>query len=226
MNKSLSYSVCLSLLFLVSFNSQAQFSKGTKQVGGNLKFYQTSMENDYALPTSFARTATYTTREISVLPRMGVFVTNKFSTGASVGFLNNYTKSKSVTVQNEFEQKMTSNLLRVQVFGRYHLKITDQLMLFGEGLANMCFGKGKTTIGTNDYSEKLLGFGLGVKPGLILMLNEKLGLETSIGFLGYQQETRKPIDRPELPIGDTNTQRDYGLSLALATLDFGMQYYF
>ncbi|CAD5255527.1 MULTISPECIES: outer membrane beta-barrel protein [unclassified Imperialibacter] len=226
MNKSLSLTIFLSLLSLISFTSHAQFSKGTKQVGGNLKFYRTVVNNEYTTPVSFVQQSINENSEIKILPRAGFFIYDNFSVGVSVGFVNNQTRTKSSAPQFNIDQRTASNLAATQIFGRYHVNITDHLILFGEGFANLNFGKGKTTVVGNEYEEKVLGFGVGVKPGIILMISEKIGLETSIGLLGYQQETRKPIDRPELPIGNTNTQRDYGLSLSLATLDFGMQYYF
>ena len=87
MNKSLSLTIFLSLLFLISFTSHAQFSKGTKQAGGNLKLYRTVVNNEYTTPVSFVQQSINENSEIKILPRAGLFIYDNFSVGVSVGFL-------------------------------------------------------------------------------------------------------------------------------------------
>jgi hypothetical protein len=225
MNRSISYCIFFSLSFFVIFKAQAQFSKGTKQVGGNLKFYQYQTDNDYGSTTNFLYSANSTSRDISVLPRLGLFVKDNVSVGVVAGYVGTYSHSQLRRFDStETEQTISTNLAEIQVVSRFHHLLIDRLAFFIEGGASTSFGKAKNSPGGG--AEKVFGLGLGIKPGLILMITEKLGLETSIGFLGYQQETRKPLDRPDVPVAAKNTQKDFGLTLSLAALDFGMQYYF
>ena len=63
----------------------------------------------------------------------------------------------------------------------------------------------------------MTAFGLGIKPGVAVSLNEKLSFVAHFGFLGY-----KSVD----PDGDDNKVTSIGLDADGSELTFGLYYNF
>ncbi len=80
---------------------------------------------------------------------------------------------------------------------------------------NLFFDGGLDYVQSKD--PKVTAFGIGVKPGVAVNLNEQLSFVAHFGFLGYQS-----VD----PDGDKNNTSTIGLDLDASSLTFGLYYNF
>lgn len=152
-------------------SSYGQFAQGTKAAGGGMSFVSDKISHPSAEDL----------RQNSFQLHLngGYMFQENLEAGLNVGY-----SSRSFIVRMPVGHRLEStSLFLFGPYARAYYTVTDVVGLFGEGNLNFGFGGGSNDIRT-------LSFELGIRPGVILMVNENLGLETKIGFFGYQRSAR------------------------------------
>lgn len=102
--------------------------------------------------------------QFTIAPEIGYNLNDSWAIGAGL----NYTWVKDA--YNQFE---------INPYARYTYFRTDLVSLFVDGGVDLGFSK-------PDEGDTSVVWGIGLKPGISLNLNEKFSLVAHMGFLGYQ----------------------------------------
>ena len=138
----------------------------------------------------------------SILPEVGYNINDKWAVGTVIG----YGESK-VKVAGVSEKVKT---FQVSPYARYTFVKFDHVNLFIDG------GVGYKH---EDYAGmKTNTFGIGLKPGVAVNLNEKLSFVAHVGFLGYK------YDKDDYE--GAKAANTFGLDLDGTNLSFGLYYNF
>lgn len=157
-------------------------------VGGGVGFSTAS--NDGNSTTSF-----------KIIPEIGYNLDENLAVGISFGYAQNETKLNGVkTTNKEFE---------ISPYLRYTFLKLDRVNVFFDG--------GLTYNHQDNAGTKINSFGIGIKPGVAVNLNEKLSFVAHVGFLGYENDKVK---------GDDKSANTFGLDLSGNNLSFGVYYNF
>lgn len=136
--------------------------------------------------------------QVTILPEIGYNITDNVAVGSELGV--SYRKSGS-------EEK---TVVKVAPYMRYTYLNFERVRLFVDG--GVDFGIGCA------HGSTAVEYGIGLRPGVSLDLNEKFSLVAHVGFLGYQggNSTAKHNGAPE----------NWGLDLNSNNLMFGFSYHF
>ena len=163
-------------------------------VGGGLGLASTSQDGD-------------TNTKLKLMPEIGYNINDSWAIGVAFGY-------------SEYEQKVTNGNLTVSAkdkvfqinpYARYTFAKFDKVNLFLDG--------GFDYIHEDPAAgHKVNTFGLGIKPGIAVNLNDKLSFVAHAGFLGWQSE-KEDVDGAKA----ANT---FGFDLDGSNLSFGVYYNF
>lgn len=136
------------------------------------------------------------TTQLNVRPEVGYNLSDKWSLGLALGYKYNYDKG------------VKSNTVEVNPYARFTYAKFGPVSLFLDG--GFAFGVEKFKGGGDGNNWEV-----GIKPGLAVSLNEKLGFVTHVGFLGWRDH-------------EYGNARDNGFGLKLSGYDlmFGVYYNF
>lgn len=126
-------------------------------LGGSIGFDQTKVNG-------------YKTTTIDFMPEVGYNLSETWAIGTTVGV--DYTKQD--------EAKLT--LVNFAPYARYTFLRAGIVSLFCDGGVDLGFGKAKVG---DESSDTAVSYGIGIKPGVCLTVNEKFGFVAHVGFLGY-----------------------------------------
>ncbi len=156
-------------------------------VGGSLGFQTTSCDGDSE--TLF-----------QILPEIGYSLNDNWAVGVTVGYGEDKAKVSGATA------KIKS--FKVAPYARYTFLKLDKVNLFLDGGVDYIH---------NDYAgTKTNAFGVGIKPGVAVNLNDKLSFVAHAGFLGYNREKADGAEA-------VNT---FGVGVDGNNLSFGVYYNF
>lgn len=190
----------------ISFSLSAQIN-----VGGSIGVLSYNSKT-----TSEGTTNEHPTRiNITLLPNIEYMMSDNFSIGGKIGF--GYSKVKS----NTDDSKESIFMIHISPYARMYFPLGDKLSFFGEGGIQFARGTEKVTVGntTNDGDTRT-NFGIGVIPGLSYGLSEKVALELTTGFLGYEQNSSNDNGDPET----TSKSSNYGFNINLSSISFAIKY--
>ena len=137
----------------------------------------------------------------SIIPEVGYNLDENWAVGITVGYGESKVKISGVS------EKVKN--FKVAPYARYTFVKFDHVNLFVDG-----------TVGyqhENYAGTKTNTFGVGLKPGVAVNLNDKLSFVAHVGFLGYENEKVKGADK------STNS---FGFDLNGNNLSFGVYYNF
>ena len=158
-------------------------------VGGGIGFSTAS--NDGNSATNF-----------KIIPEIGYNLDENLAVGISFGYSQNETKINGVkTTNKEFE---------ISPYLRYTFLKLDKVNVFFDG--------GLTYKHEDQAGTKTNTFGIGIKPGVAVNLNEKLSFVTHFGWLGYTNS--------KLDVDGAKATNAFGLDLDGRSLTFGLYYNF
>lgn len=197
---------------LATTASFAQLSQGTIYGTANMGITSTSSETTNA----GTKTAESTNTTGNFGFGAGYFIADGLSVGLAVN-LNNTTFKDEL---NGGETSTSTNLFGVGA--RKYASLSDNFALFGQ--LGVGFGSGKseteaggTTTTTNEFSA----FAVQLAPGFTFFPNDRIGLDVTVGSIGYTSTTNKnPAGNNETSNGTFN----FGINLAAVT--FGVQVFF
>lgn len=203
MNKFLKATALVALFLIYATNSYGQFFEGTKTIGGGLGFTSTQVARPSGNDTGMG--------SFNLNLNGGLLVQDNIEAGLRVA----YSASSSVNKTATGESKNNSNLFAIGPYARLYNPITDVVGLFGQAGLSVGFGGD-----SND--AKVRTFDLGISPGVILMVNENLGLEVMVGHLGYSQRTSGDKDNFQ---DSKIRQSAFNFKLDLSDVNFGFRLY-
>ncbi|AZA76756.1 porin family protein [Chryseobacterium sp. G0186] len=203
--------------------SNAQISKGTAYISGQLGYSQNENKNNDTKIESF-----------KVLPTVGYFVNTNLAVGLAVGYRSNNEKMTKTTGANPLsvaEYKDTESAFVVAPFVRKYWTVSDKFFLFGQLEVPMAFGQNKieaftaltTATGavntasissTSNYTS----IGVNIKPGLDYFLSKNWSIEATIGEFGYGTYN--------YDFDGAKRVNDYKFGLNLSSVTFGVKYIF
>lgn len=213
------------LLITIPLVASAQFEKGLKQVGGVFTAFQDQSENGYTTSGGFITSFESTSSEIRIIPRLGFFVSDNTSIGFGIGYSRLFNSNTQLAVNEQtFDVESTISTLELEFYSRFHKSISDNFLLFLQPTLTGSFGN--SSVGPEgELESRVIGYGIGVTPGLVYMLNDKFGLEAAFGRLGYSRQT-SILDEPDLDSDIKNIDTSFGIDLSLRSFELGLQYYF
>lgn len=159
----------------------AQIGAGTTLVGGNVSFFhQTSKSKD----ASFNHTVTHS--GYSLNPNVGYFIAENLIIGIGLSV----SKFTAKTEANPSYQSGTSSnqSFGFSPFGRYYKMLGERAGFFGQLTGSFLQGNIKTE---NTPTNKFNTISLGLAPGFVFFPSPKIGLETTVGYLGYHRRKYK-----------------------------------
>jgi hypothetical protein len=183
--------------------SYGQFAEGSKAVGGNVGFYSQTVNPPSGLD--------FSQNSFQLQLNGGYFFKENLEAGLRLGLSTTGSELES----QQGAQRTSGSSFNIGPYGRAYYTITDVLSLFGEGGMNFGFG------GDSD-NNRLRTFDMGVSPGIVLMVNENLGLEAKTGFFGY---VRQAIGESENFNDTKEISSVFQAGLNLNTVSFGFRLY-
>lgn len=196
---------------LAFFTVQAQIGAGTISVGGTLGV---SSESDKYKNNSGSVDGPKTSTFV-VGPKVGYFISDNFSIGASIRFSNTTEKS------SDGNEKDITNRFTFAPFGRYHVFLSDKFYAFGEAEIGFGVGGGKIKNGGVSVDKNdITTLGIAISPGVIFMPSEKIGIELAVNLLSFNSNTSKA------PNGNKSTSNIVSFGTNLFAPSLGIQFYF
>lgn len=151
----------------------------------------------------FDRNTTDNKTDFIIMPEVGYNFTEKAAIGAVAGYQHKYNDGDKL------------DLFKVSPYLRYTYLKAGIVNLFIDGGVDLGFGYSKDVY--HDSGAAIV-WGIGLKPGVSLNINEKFSLVAHVGFLGYQGANHKARN-----VGEPNR---IGLGLDGTDLSFGFYYHF
>ena len=161
-------------------------------VGGSLGFETSSHDGN-------------TNSSLTLLPEIGYNLDENLAVGIAFG----YGQTKNTVEQNNIEVSVTNKKFIINPYARYTFVKFDKVNVFVDG--------GLEYAHYDNGGSKSNTFGIGVRPGVAVNLNDKLSFVSHFGWLGYKNE-KPDYDGAKA----TNT---FGFNLSSA-VSFGMYYNF
>lgn len=203
------------MLSFISMNIFAQYKQGSLSVGGMFDV-DLGAQKDKAGNTT---TDGPTTTSLTLIPSVEYFITDKFSVGLGVG----YKMVRTKTVETNTTTIVTTGSPVINPFARMYFSMGDKVSLFGEGGVYIEPGsqKTKTTAGNITTTDKLKDtyLSVGVMPGISLSLSNRISIEATFGFIGYNYEKK------DLTANSSRTNGDVVFDVWPASVGFGIRYF-
>lgn len=205
---------------------------GTVSLGGSIG-YSRNTSNDSRSFSNTTYTQETSSSQFDFSPSLGYFVADNLAIGINAGYsatrrgYTTFTPS-SATVRAELDP--TTNL-RLGVFGQYYKMLTEQFGVLGT------LGVGYQSLRDYSYSnngpnaliqeDRASGYYADLTPGIIFFPIPKLGLNASIGSLGFNRLNYDyPTNSGPTPSDYKSYSTSFGASFGLSQLLFGGTYYF
>lgn len=200
-------SFLLLLLCCIATVSYGQFAQGSKTIGGGLGYRSEKQVN----PSGSDRR----NRNFYLNLSGGYLLEENLEVGANLGFSSYYSRTGN-DYTADFQS--SSSVFSLGPYVRVYNPVTDVVGLFGQAGFAAGFGGGTT----GNTGTRVRTFEAGLRPGVILMVNENLGLETTIGFVGYNYYASGP---QEDYADQRMTNNNFELRFDLSTIRFGLRLY-
>ncbi len=142
----------------------------------------------------------------TILPEIGYNLNENWAVGIAVG----YGQSKTTLKEDGVSVSAKVKAFKVSPYARYTFVKFDKVNLFLDG--------GVEYERTNFAGTKTNAFGVGIKPGIAVNLNDKLSFVAHAGFLGYQYE--------KVDVDGAKAANTFGASVDGNNLSFGVYYNF
>ena len=141
--------------------------------------------------------------EFSIAPEVGYTLDENSAIGITLGY---------TSYQND------DKALSVAPYYRYNFAKFGNVSLFADGTLSFRQYTEKDGNLAENKDLKTNTFGLGVKPGISVALNDKLSFVTHCGFIGYTNE--------KTDVDGAKATSTFGLNLNSLNLNFGLYYNF
>jgi hypothetical protein len=163
------------------------------------------------------------TTDLTILPTVEYFITDRFSAGLGVGVAMN--RSKSVETVGTITTTTTSTSTRpvIMPYARMYFPMGEKVSFFGQAQVYIKPGAQKTTTESGNVSttEKLKRFYMeaGLAPGISVALSEKIAIDATFGFIGYYGQ------KYETGTNSTQTSGDFLFSIDPSSITFSLKFF-
>ncbi len=162
----------------------------------------------------------------NIAPQAGIFISDKWVVGIAPSF--------SIAQQENDNYNYKSSNLYVFPFVRYYTSLGEKIKCVC-GVEGINYGTGSSSSedknsssNKNEYKLKAYSLGAFIQPGITYFITPKIGIETSIGSIGYGYTflESKQKNNSSGTQEDKNTQklRSGGLNLS-SGFNLGIQFY-
>jgi hypothetical protein len=186
------------------------FAKGSQFINLNLSLNTTNTDVKGTTQTQESKNFGF-----SINPSYSYAISDNFFLGLGLGYSTN---SRENDLNGVLDNEASTNSFAVFPFVRYYKGIGKKLAFFVQGETRYTHSKNEVN---NTNARTTNSFFFGVRPGFTFMLSKNLGLETSVGALGYT--TSNIEDEGNNSESDFNT---FSFSLNSSNLLVGLSYYF
>lgn len=206
------------LAFTVVF-VYGQTDKGSMYLGGsfNLGF---GSEKNKAGGTTTDGPKTF---NFGINPSAGYFIGDNLMIGLGLGYDMSTTKQKAVYPDDPDETKITVSAFNVGPFIRYYIMPVKNAGIFCQGNIAMGFGKLKNEVTyngtTNSTETKMSAFVVGITPGIVFFVSDKVAFEATFGGLNFTSSTDK-VGSGDNEVKTTST--NFGLDINPSFFTFGV----
>jgi hypothetical protein len=220
----------IAVLLLLGMNSFAQLNKNKIMISGRGNFYTDKSEGE-----SYSNNPAHIKDKRSdgnIDLNVGYFLSPNFAIGGSIGLGRNvYKQTYFYTNGDNNINKSTSQNFSTGIFARYNYMINQSKFgLFFQLNNTYTWGRIDreyiyTSVvnppGGNLALDKNHSFNLGLTPGLVYFINNRLSVETSIGYLAYNSMVTKdkPLEQRVERVSRFNAD------FSMATAYFGLTFY-
>lgn len=210
----------------MSIPAAAQLKKGQMFVGGNFNYWSNKEESTdtlaqadpYSNSTSFRLNINY-----------GYMLSDRLAFGVLAGYdkqvyesSSPYSNNQSVLYKTNYTTWSTGLFLR-----HFIALYEDRFFYFTQFSGSYFAGENLYTqesISVYETKNSSNGINLHLRPGFVFFINENLGLETSIGSIGYQL-TNETHYNNAVQIGKS-TANNFSANFSISNIYFGLNYYF
>ncbi|TGE14933.1 autotransporter outer membrane beta-barrel domain-containing protein [Hymenobacter elongatus] len=217
------------LLGGTALTTHAQTTAGTVLLGGSFGFASGTTKNTSSFSTSAQETKS---SSYSLAPRVGYFLADNLAVGLQLDFSRSKSKYTSAAVPNQsaYNTESTSTGYQIGPFVRYYKMLGDKAGFYGQLMAGYSRSEGESTTETPfalHSEQKSKGYYASFTPGFVFFPTDKLGLEVSVGNLGYGSSTTELKDSRPFSQVMTSERKDsgFGASFSLNALSIGAAFY-
>ncbi len=203
--------------FVVISTCSAQIPSGTLFVGGSASFSSNSSKNNQNPDITYKTKST----SLNFNPKVGYFITDNIALGIGINFYNSKSRFEDYDLTEQIRNK--NNSIGINPFGRYYKLLSEKVGFFGQFTLSYTKGRGESN---GNIHQKNSSFGASLAPGFVFFATPKIGIETTIGNIGYfhyKNENYSPVQN--------NPTQDYNSSQFAANIEannvfVGINFYF
>lgn len=184
----------------VAFVSNAQISKGSVLLGGNLNFNSSKTEDANNESKQ---------KSIGFAPTVGLAV----RTNTILGILVGYSRNSFDYPPGNFYPEEENTSISSEVFLRKYFPLGKDFYFFGQGGVFVNSSKGENKASQYKQESKNLGVGLSLQPGVSYAVSKKFHLEAGLNNManiGFHKSETKTIPGA----GQTTTSKGQGFNFS------------
>jgi hypothetical protein len=214
-------------LFVIQLQVSAQDLAGKYQVGGGFSvgFSEGNQESN---SSSTAYNNQDNTWSFSIRPSVGYFINEKIALGGSFRYRYSNTKFEGNSSRaGDFDGRRSANSIGIGAFLRYHIPVSNQFLFFLQSDASFDkFGEksedieGEMFLARDNFNARV-----GATPGVLFFLSDKVAIETSFGFFGYNYRLWEIPQNGNNDNYSKSSNNSFGFSLNPENVHFGIQFY-
>ncbi|UYZ58459.1 hypothetical protein [Hymenobacter latericus] len=220
------------LLTLAALSAQAQTTQGTKLLGGSLGFHSANTETTSQLIGTPLGQTKSTARGGAVSLNGGYFVRDGWAVGLGVGLGGSSNEQPHYAYDGSgglavFQGSSKQSSVSVAPFVRYYHLLGEKAGFFGQfsvGYGQQRASAESTAPGFVAHPIKTKTGYASLTPGFVYFPSSKIGLEVSLGNLGYSRGT----SRTEDPLGantSKSTSSGFNAMFGISSLHLGASLY-
>lgn len=222
------------LLFAATASAaQAQISKGTALVGGSIGYSNTTSKSTSINQPGTSGQREATNRSVSINPSGGLCVAENLIFGLTAGFSTQkqdapyyfYIAGNPPVIREYISE---SSSFRVAPFLCYYYLPVENFGLYGQ-LSGGYLRQWSTVESEAQLfsTEKTKGNGafVHITPALVFFPINKLGLELTMGSIGYTSAHSKPKNLQSGQFGTETETSNFGANFGLSNLTLGASFY-
>lgn len=149
----------------------------------------------------------------------GYLLSDHIAVGLGLGFTG-----MKITPEDNDDPIMRSRSFTPTLFGRYYVPLSEKL--YFHGTLSFQYGMGKVIAELDGDETEMLktrSFRVGASPGLAFFPSDRIAMDMTFGFLGFNQNKSFSNDtNPEVEV----TENEFIASFDLTTVNFGLFYFF
>jgi len=193
-------------LLLLTMFAHAQLPQGSLLTGGNLSYNYTSFDVN-------ASTEKQSTAIIN--PEAFYTLNDHWGIGGGLSFQIMSAKYSSP------DSKNTTTTFEIEPGVRYYGNISKTVTCYGEGYLNGSYGSSKNTSNGAESKTNITSIGLGLRPGIMWNIKERVFLNFEYGSLRFFHANYKPEG-----VSPTTKENSLNFNLSTESLLIGLGYTF